>query len=292
MAEGQGPFLLAALYQVSCRMLGSRLANMQPDSRPYAWPCFYRIRGVHAGQWSPVGGHLLPLAPFGHALPLFAVVGPWAERPSRHTITYRVTRHIHVCVWVCQAQVDVVWTGERESVRGGYHLPFTWVYSICGGRCPSGGALGASPGSAGSSPVAAHQWAGPPIDPFEYWWRRALLQVCGATIRFLFGAVVFLGAKRDETSTRSAGTGGGAGCCRGGWFQRCPLESSTCMGPRSRSPRESNPRTGRLKTTALAIGPSMSLTSFLALPLGGGCSRGGVVLAAVVSPVGVCVRVC
>ena len=39
---------------------------MQPGSRPYAWPFFYRIRGVHAGQGSPVGGHLLLLAPFGH----------------------------------------------------------------------------------------------------------------------------------------------------------------------------------------------------------------------------------
>ena len=72
--EGQGPFLPAALYQVSCRLLGCRLANMHP----YAWLCFYRIRGVHAGQGSPVGGHLLLLAPFGHALPLFAVVRPWA----------------------------------------------------------------------------------------------------------------------------------------------------------------------------------------------------------------------
>ena len=36
--EGQGPFLPAALYQVSCRLLGCRMANMQPGSRPYAWP--------------------------------------------------------------------------------------------------------------------------------------------------------------------------------------------------------------------------------------------------------------
>ena len=41
--EGQGPFLPAALYQVSCCLLGCRLANMQPGSRPYAWPCFCRI---------------------------------------------------------------------------------------------------------------------------------------------------------------------------------------------------------------------------------------------------------
>ena len=75
--EGQGPFLSAAMYQVSCRLLGCRLANMQPGSHPYARLCFYRLRGVYACQGSPVGGHLLPLAPFGHALPLFAVVGPW-----------------------------------------------------------------------------------------------------------------------------------------------------------------------------------------------------------------------
>ena len=47
--EGQGPFLPAALYQVSCRLLGCRLANTQPGSRPYAWLFFYWIRGVHAG---------------------------------------------------------------------------------------------------------------------------------------------------------------------------------------------------------------------------------------------------
>ena len=47
---------------------------MQPGSRPYTWPFFYRIRGVHAGQGSPVGGHLLLLAPFGHALPLFVLL--------------------------------------------------------------------------------------------------------------------------------------------------------------------------------------------------------------------------
>ena len=34
--EGQGPFLPAALYQVSCRLLGCRMANIQPGSRPYA----------------------------------------------------------------------------------------------------------------------------------------------------------------------------------------------------------------------------------------------------------------
>ena len=75
--EGQGPALPAALYQVGCHLLGCRLANMQPGSRLNAWPCFYWIRGVHAGQGSPVGRHLLLLAPFGHTLPLFAVVGPW-----------------------------------------------------------------------------------------------------------------------------------------------------------------------------------------------------------------------
>ena len=191
------------------------------------------------------------------------------------------------------ARVDVVWTRERESLKGG-RVPFAvhWVgvYSICGGRSASGGALRASLCGAGSSPVAAHRWVGPPIDPFEYRWRRTLLQMCDATMRFLFGAGVFLCAKKDEIPSRSAGTGGGAGCCRGGWFQRYPLESSTCRGPRSRSPWVSNPRTGRLNTTAL--GPSISLTSFLPLPLGGGVFPGRGVFAAVVSPVGVCVWVC
>ena len=44
------------------------------------------------------------------------------------------------------------------------------------------------------------------------------------------------------------------------------------------SPPVSNPRTRRLKTTALAIGPSMSLTINPALSLVGGCSWGGVEL--------------
>ena len=110
--------------------------------------------------------------------------------------------------------------------------------------------------------------------------RRVPVAACAATgvwchdVYFLFGAGRLLDAKIDETSTRSAGTGGGVGCCRGGWFQRCPLESSTCRGPKSRSPRVANPCTGRLKTTALAIAPSMSLANILALPLGGGVFPG------------------
>ena len=43
--EGQGPFLPAALYQVSCRLLGCRRANMQPGSRPYAWAVFLLDQG-------------------------------------------------------------------------------------------------------------------------------------------------------------------------------------------------------------------------------------------------------
>ena len=68
-------------------------------------------------------------------------------------------------------------------------MPFTGggAYAICGGRCPSGGAPGAGCGGAGSSPVAVRRRVGPPIDPFKYKWRRALLQVCGATMRCLFG---------------------------------------------------------------------------------------------------------
>ena len=42
-----------------------------------------------------------------------------AKRPSGCRLTYTVTTHIHVCVWVREAQVVVVWTGEREPVRGG-----------------------------------------------------------------------------------------------------------------------------------------------------------------------------
>ena len=70
------------------------------------------------------------------------------------------------------------------------------TYVIFGGCCPSGGALGAGRGGAGSSPAAVHRRMRPPIDPFEYRWRRALLQVCGATTCFLFGARGFLGVKK------------------------------------------------------------------------------------------------
>ena len=58
--EGQGPFLPEALYQVSCRLLGCRLANMQPGSRPYAWLCFYWIRGVHQRGGGGAGGPTHP----------------------------------------------------------------------------------------------------------------------------------------------------------------------------------------------------------------------------------------
>ena len=95
---------------------------------------------------------------------------------------------------------------------------------------------------------------------------------CVRCLRVLFGVG---GGKTDETSTLSTGTGGGAVCCRGGWFQRCPLESSMCRESKRSGSRGSNPRTGRLKTTGLTIRPSISLTqndaSFTC-----GASRGGV----------------
>ena len=47
------------------------------------------------------------------------------------------------------------------------------------------------------------------------------------------------------------------------------------MAPKSNSSRESNPRTGRLKTTALAIGLSVSVTSFPAPLIDGERSPGG-----------------
>ena len=58
-----------------------------------------------------------------------------------------------------------------------------------------------------SIPVVEARRTRPPLDPFEYRWRRALLQVCGTAARF-----VLRGAKKtDETSTQSTGgTGGGA----------------------------------------------------------------------------------
>ena len=61
---------------------------------------------------------------------------------------------------------------------------------------------------------------------------RTAAGVCGSCVS-LFGGW----GKTDETSTRSTGTGGGAGCCRGGWFPRRRLESSTCREPKSTSSR-------------------------------------------------------
>ena len=90
-----------------------------------------------------------------------------------------------------------------QFTRGG-------AYAVCGGRCLSGSAPGGNRVGAGSSPVAVSRRVRRPIDPFEYWWRRALLQVCGATMCFLFEERGFLDEKIDETSTRSAGTGSGA----------------------------------------------------------------------------------
>ena len=68
-------------------------------------------------------------------------------------------------------------------------MPFTegGAYAVCGGRCLGGSAPSASRVGTGSGPVAVSRRVRPPIDPFEYRWRRALLQVCGATMCFLFG---------------------------------------------------------------------------------------------------------
>ena len=65
---------------------------------------------------------------------------------------------------------------------------------------------------------------------------RTAAGVCGSCVS-LFGGW----GKTDETSTRSGGTGGGAGCCRGGWFPRRRLESSTCREPKSTSSRVRTP---------------------------------------------------
>ena len=65
---------------------------------------------------------------------------------------------------------------------------------------------------------------------------RTAAGVCGSCVS-LFGGW----GKTDETSTRSTGTGGGAGCCRGGWFPRRRLESSTCREPKRASSRDRTP---------------------------------------------------
>ena len=71
-------------------------------------------------------------------------------------------------------------------------FPGGGAYAVCGGRClsssaPGASRVGASRVGAGSSPGAVSRRVRPPIDPFEYRWRHALLQVCGATMCFLLG---------------------------------------------------------------------------------------------------------
>ena len=71
---------------------------------------------------------------------------------------------------------------------------------------------------------------------------------------FFFWAGVFLGAKIDETFTRSASTGRDARCCRAGWFQRWPLESSTCRGTESCSIGYGNPALDKWKLPLSPVG--------------------------------------
>ena len=73
--------------------------------------------------------------------------------------------------------------------------------------------------------------------PDEASHRPVRVQLTVRTAAGVGGSHVFcfspVGGKTNETSTRSTGIGGGAGCWRGGWFPRRQLESSTCRDPRS-----------------------------------------------------------
>ena len=86
---------------------------------------------------------------------------------------------------------------------------------------------------------------------------RTAAGVCGSCVS-LFGGW----GKTDETSTRSTGTGGGAGCCRGGVVPTTPTRELYVQGTQEHQLPGSNPRTGRLKTTALTTGPCRSLALF------------------------------
>ena len=145
--------------------------------------------GVHAGQGSPpprvaiVAGPIWPhLVGRCGGLRLKNQVGTGPVKVSAHT---------------------------THNIQGVYNMLFNegGAYAACGGSCLSGSAPGASRVGAGSSPVAVSRRVRPPIDPFEYQWRRVLLQVCGATMCFRFGERGFLDEKTDKSSTRSAGTG-------------------------------------------------------------------------------------
>ena len=94
-------------------------------------------------------------------------------------------------------------------------------HSYRGGRCPSGSALGARPEDGGSNTAGGAGSVGAPSIPLNT--GRALPSICPSTgggarccrcVWCLRVPFVFMGGggKMDETSTRSAGIGVGAGC--------------------------------------------------------------------------------
>ena len=86
-----------------------------------------------------------------------------------------------MCVRVCAAQV----VGERASAGGHQKLFLRVGHILSEAAAARGVALRASLEGASWNPVAADRWAGPTVDPFEYRWRRALLQVCAAMMHFV-----------------------------------------------------------------------------------------------------------
>ena len=96
--EGQGPFLPAALYQVSCRLLGCWLANMQPGSRPYAWLCLAVWLKGGGGGGTPF--ECIPALPPPPSLPgpggLRFRQGPSVEPRCASSACCSTDRHIYL----------------------------------------------------------------------------------------------------------------------------------------------------------------------------------------------------
>ena len=158
-----------------CSMFGCCVTMAALACAGPSWP--HTLGFVYLGSWRARGARSQWLAS------LVAATNPgksWRSLGLKSPSGYwcvGVSRHI---------QHSVHWGG------GGY--------ADCGGRCLSGSAPSASRVGAGSSPVAVSRRVRPPIDPFEYRWRHALLQVCGATICLLFGGGGGTWIKIDERS--------------------------------------------------------------------------------------------
>ena len=113
------------------------------------------------------------------------------------------------------------------------------------------------PGSVGFPTDPFEYRTGPPIDLFEYRWRRALLQVC------VVPACPFWGWGQNGRDLHPIHWyRWWRGVLKGGVVPTTPTREFYVQGSQEHQLPGSNPRTGRLKTTALTIGPCLSLARY------------------------------